>query len=77
MPVLIEGYKPPSDHRLAHFQITPDPGVIEVNTHPPEAGASWSTSRRRFTKKPGSRGWAPRSSCSTAGTAAPAAAITS
>ncbi|MCX7421005.1 MAG: transglutaminase family protein, partial [Planctomycetia bacterium] len=32
--VLIEGYKPPSDHRINHFQIMPDPGVIEVNVHP-------------------------------------------
>jgi len=44
-PVIIEGYSPPHDSEYENFQISPDPGVLEVNIHP---AASWPVWAKRL-----------------------------
>jgi uncharacterized protein (DUF2126 family)/transglutaminase-like putative cysteine protease len=46
LSVLLEGYPPPNDSRLNAIKVTPDPGVIEVNTNP---AASWDELVRNTT----------------------------
>jgi uncharacterized protein (DUF2126 family) len=39
MPVRLGGYPPPGNSGILGFQITPDPGVLEINIHPAQ---TWS-----------------------------------
>lgn len=43
VPLVLEGYEPPGDPRLAKLVVAPDPGVIEVNVHPARDWGELST----------------------------------
>lgn len=45
LPLVLEGFPPPWDPRLDGFQVTPDPGVLEVNLQP---AATWAEADRIF-----------------------------
>ncbi len=48
LPLVLEGYEPPRDHRLLKLAVTPDPGVIEVNIHPAESFEALVTNTERL-----------------------------
>ncbi|MCP5298108.1 MAG: transglutaminase family protein [Chromatiaceae bacterium] len=47
--LVVQGFAPPVDHRLAWMTVTPDPAVIEVNQAPqPDVAAFYAASRELF-----------------------------
>jgi len=46
LPLVIEGYPLPHDHRLRKLAVAPDPGVIEVNIHPTSSWEEYVTVTR-------------------------------
>ncbi len=75
LPVLVEGYAPPHDHRINRIKSNPRPRR-DRSQHPAsrQIGTNWSRTPPPSTRKPISAASAPKNSCSTAATPAPAAA---
>ena len=78
MPVIIEGEQPPRRSAAQSLQGHARPGRDRSQPAPgAQLGRAGRARPRRCTRRRASRGSAPRSSCSTAATPAPAAATTS
>ena len=57
--LVVQGFAPPIDHRLAWLTVTPDPAVIEINQAPQHAAATFYAASRELFEVTGELGLSP------------------
>ncbi|MCB1772131.1 MAG: transglutaminase family protein [Gammaproteobacteria bacterium] len=57
--LVVQGFAPPIDHRLAWLTVTPDPAVIEINQAPQSAIAAFYAASRELFEVAGELGLSP------------------